>query len=307
MIVPNICRRPPGCGTPPGSAVGTWPHPARCLSRGAPVLPRRWAAGPGDPRGGQKLTKIPPWKRSRGPNESGLWWIQVDPPQSHAGLPKGPDRVLWVPNGDEARAGPPAPCAKRVPCHKSAGFRFLGASPEQIPPRNEPVSKFLGKRLQLCAGGTGASRGGDREQWPGGKGHSGPRAPSGLHHLRGGFWGHPAPSGGLWGLPLSVWHPRGAPHRGAGAVPTCQGPPCTPAPRNGARLWDFLGGQPHGRVFWIGGAIPRHPTPIQVASLTVLPPESGADGPPVTSVCPPPRHRGHFWLQRGHPNWEPCP
>lgn len=202
-----LCRGDvaPSCSLPvlgcpgPAPALGCWPRRSR---------------------GGQKLTKIPPWKRSRGPNESGLWWIQVDPPQSHAGLPKGPNHVLWVPNGDEARAGPPAPCARRVPCHKSAGFRFPGASPEQIPPRNEPVSKFLGKRLQLCAGGTGASRGGDREQWPGGEGHSGARAPSGLHHLRGGFLGAPSSFWGAVGTPpfcmASPWGPTpwgwGSPH-----------------------------------------------------------------------------------------------
>lgn len=168
------------------------------------------------------------------------------------------------------------------------GSGFLGLLRSKFLPGTSPSANSWGSGCSCAREGRGLHGGGDREQWPGGKGHSGPRAPSGLHHLRGGFWGHPAPSGGLWGLPLSVWHPRGAPHLGAGAVPTCQGPPCTHAPRNGARLWDFWGLQPHGRVFWIGGAIPRHPTPIPVASFTVLPPKCGADGLPVTSMCPPP-------------------
>lgn len=199
----------------------------------------------------------------------------------------------------------------RVPGRSRAinqpGSGFPGLLRSKFLPGTSPSANSWGSGCSCAREGRGLCRGGDREQWQGGEGHSGPRAPRGLRHLRGGFWGHPASSRGLWGLPLSVWHPHGAPHLGAGAVPTCQGPPCTPAPRNGARLWDFLGLQPHGRVFWLGGGIPRHPTPIQVASLRFCPQSVVLMASPSPLCVPPPRHRDHFWLQSGHPNWEPCP
>ena len=48
--------------------------------------------------------------------------------------------------------------SRQDPRWGAARLRFLQAFPEQIPPENKPVSKFLGKRLQLRAGATRGSR-----------------------------------------------------------------------------------------------------------------------------------------------------
>lgn len=66
------------------------------------------------------------------------------------------------------QAGPPLLRARPDPLWEAARLRFLQAFPDRIPLKNQPVSKFLGKRLQLCAGSAGPDA-----RWPNGKGRPG--------------------------------------------------------------------------------------------------------------------------------------
>lgn len=81
-----------------------------------------------------------------------------------------------LPWGQEmgSRQVPPVPHARQHPCWETARLGFLQAFPEQIPPKNKPVSKFLGKGLQLLAEGTGGSQAGPEQRWPGSEGCSAP-------------------------------------------------------------------------------------------------------------------------------------
>lgn len=119
------------------------------------------------------------------------------------------------------------------------GSGFLGLLRSKFLPGTSPSANSWGSGCSCAREGRGLHGGG-------GTGSDGqvardtpvPGHPAVSITSVGFFWGHPAPSGGLWGLPLSVWHPRGAPHRGAGAVPKS---PLHPCPQEWGQALGFLG------------------------------------------------------------------